>query len=85
MGLSALLALPPGLFSFYSRHESALESAKHCPGMRQCLPLCPQTQVPLLVPGLSYPLETFVESLSDKGISDIIKVGGPLELQVGGQ
>uniref|UniRef100_A0A2K6ST50 Bardet-Biedl syndrome 1 n=1 Tax=Saimiri boliviensis boliviensis TaxID=39432 RepID=A0A2K6ST50_SAIBB len=32
-------------------------------------------KVPLLVPGLSYPLETFVESLSNKGISDIIKVG----------
>nr|XP_055170747.1 Bardet-Biedl syndrome 1 protein isoform X2 [Nyctereutes procyonoides] len=31
-------------------------------------------KVPLLVPGLNYPLETFVESLSDKGISDIIKV-----------
>ncbi|XP_014648530.1 PREDICTED: Bardet-Biedl syndrome 1 protein isoform X2 [Ceratotherium simum simum] len=31
-------------------------------------------KVPLLVPGLDYPLETFVESLSDKGISDIIKV-----------
>ncbi|XP_051682558.2 BBSome complex member BBS1 isoform X2 [Oryctolagus cuniculus] len=31
-------------------------------------------KVPLLVPGLSYPLETFVESLSSKGISDIIKV-----------
>uniref|UniRef100_A0A4X1TPX6 Bardet-Biedl syndrome 1 N-terminal domain-containing protein n=1 Tax=Sus scrofa TaxID=9823 RepID=A0A4X1TPX6_PIG len=31
-------------------------------------------KVPMLVPGLSYPLETFVESLSDKGISDIIKV-----------
>ena len=30
------------------------------------------------MPGLSYPLETFVESLSDKGISDIIKVGRPL-------
>ncbi|XP_048952823.1 Bardet-Biedl syndrome 1 protein isoform X1 [Canis lupus dingo] len=30
-------------------------------------------KVPLLVPGLNYPLETFVESLSDKGISDIIK------------
>lgn len=27
------------------------------------------------MPGLSYPLETFVESLGDKGISDIIKVG----------
>lgn len=39
------------------------------------LPLCSQTQVPLLVPGLNYPLETFVESLSDKGISDLIKVG----------
>uniref|UniRef100_A0A8C4L5V1 Bardet-Biedl syndrome 1 n=1 Tax=Equus asinus TaxID=9793 RepID=A0A8C4L5V1_EQUAS len=35
-------------------------------------------KVPLLVPGLNYPLETFVESLSDKGISDIIKVGHPL-------
>uniref|UniRef100_A0A8C9B7J4 Bardet-Biedl syndrome 1 n=1 Tax=Prolemur simus TaxID=1328070 RepID=A0A8C9B7J4_PROSS len=31
-------------------------------------------KVPLLVPGLNYPLETFVESLSNKGISDIIKV-----------
>ncbi|XP_024901903.1 Bardet-Biedl syndrome 1 protein isoform X2 [Pteropus alecto] len=31
-------------------------------------------KVPLLVPGLNYPLETFVESLSDKGISDLIKV-----------
>ncbi|KAM8816045.1 BBSome complex member BBS1 [Rhynchonycteris naso] len=31
-------------------------------------------KVPLLVPGLSYPLETFVESLSDKGSSDMIKV-----------
>lgn len=31
-------------------------------------------KVPLLVPGLSYPLETFVESLSSKGISDMIKV-----------
>lgn len=30
----------------------------------------------MLVPGLSYPLETFVESLSSKGISDMIKVGG---------
>ncbi|XP_036909195.1 Bardet-Biedl syndrome 1 protein isoform X1 [Sturnira hondurensis] len=32
-------------------------------------------KVPLLVPGLSYPLETFVESLSDKGVSDVVKVG----------
>uniref|UniRef100_F7EQ74 Bardet-Biedl syndrome 1 n=1 Tax=Ornithorhynchus anatinus TaxID=9258 RepID=F7EQ74_ORNAN len=31
-------------------------------------------KVPLLVPGLSYPLETTVECLSDKGVSDIIKV-----------
>uniref|UniRef100_A0A2K6RNX3 Bardet-Biedl syndrome 1 n=1 Tax=Rhinopithecus roxellana TaxID=61622 RepID=A0A2K6RNX3_RHIRO len=31
-------------------------------------------KVPLLVPGFNYPLETFVESLSNKGISDIIKV-----------
>ncbi|XP_012580584.1 PREDICTED: Bardet-Biedl syndrome 1 protein [Condylura cristata] len=30
-------------------------------------------KVPLLVPGINYPLETCVESLSDKGISDIIK------------
>uniref|UniRef100_A0A5F9D772 Bardet-Biedl syndrome 1 protein GAE domain-containing protein n=1 Tax=Oryctolagus cuniculus TaxID=9986 RepID=A0A5F9D772_RABIT len=37
-------------------------------------------KVPLLVPGLSYPLETFVESLSSKGISDIIKVRGPAVL-----
>uniref|UniRef100_A0A2I3GR35 Bardet-Biedl syndrome 1 n=1 Tax=Nomascus leucogenys TaxID=61853 RepID=A0A2I3GR35_NOMLE len=35
-------------------------------------------KVPLLVPGLNYPLETFVESLSNKGISDIIKVGPAL-------
>uniref|UniRef100_A0A6I8Q1I5 BBSome complex member BBS1 n=1 Tax=Xenopus tropicalis TaxID=8364 RepID=A0A6I8Q1I5_XENTR len=31
-------------------------------------------KVPLLVPGLNYPIETFVECCSDKGISDIIKV-----------
>ncbi|XP_038621064.1 Bardet-Biedl syndrome 1 protein [Tachyglossus aculeatus] len=31
-------------------------------------------KVPFLVPGLSYPLETTVECLSDKGVSDIIKV-----------
>uniref|UniRef100_A0A8C5LPC6 Bardet-Biedl syndrome 1 N-terminal domain-containing protein n=1 Tax=Leptobrachium leishanense TaxID=445787 RepID=A0A8C5LPC6_9ANUR len=31
-------------------------------------------KVPLLVPGLNYPLETFVDFCSDKGISDIIKV-----------
>lgn len=42
--------------------------------MRANLFLSP-TQVPLLVPGLSYPLETFVESLSSKGISDMIKAG----------
>ncbi|XP_048714290.1 BBSome complex member BBS1 isoform X2 [Caretta caretta] len=29
---------------------------------------------PMLVPGLNYPIETFVECLSDKGISDVIKV-----------
>ncbi|XP_068116242.1 Bardet-Biedl syndrome 1 protein isoform X2 [Hyperolius riggenbachi] len=34
----------------------------------------PFFKVPLLVPGLNYPIETFVECLSDKGISDIIKV-----------
>ncbi|XP_078516912.1 BBSome complex member BBS1 isoform X2 [Lissotriton helveticus] len=31
-------------------------------------------KVPLLVPGLNYPIETFVDCLSDKGVSDIIKV-----------
>ncbi|XP_060031959.1 Bardet-Biedl syndrome 1 protein [Erinaceus europaeus] len=35
---------------------------------------CAFFKVPLLVPGLNYPLETFVESLSDKGSSDVIKV-----------
>ncbi|KAM4524562.1 BBSome complex member BBS1 [Odontesthes bonariensis] len=34
----------------------------------------PYLRVPLLVPGLIYPVETFVECTSDKGISDIIKV-----------
>ncbi|KAJ7307401.1 hypothetical protein JRQ81_009417 [Phrynocephalus forsythii] len=34
----------------------------------------PFLKVPLLVPGLNYPLGTFVECLSDQGISDIIKV-----------
>ncbi|KAL4648195.1 Bardet-Biedl syndrome 1 protein isoform X2 [Arapaima gigas] len=31
-------------------------------------------KIPLLVPGLNYPIDTFVECLTDKGISDIIKV-----------
>ncbi|XP_066574893.1 BBSome complex member BBS1 isoform X1 [Amia ocellicauda] len=31
-------------------------------------------KIPLLVPGLNYPIDTFVECLSDKGISDLIKV-----------
>ncbi|XP_067831667.1 Bardet-Biedl syndrome 1 protein isoform X2 [Heptranchias perlo] len=31
-------------------------------------------KVPMLVPGLTYPIETFVQCLSDRGISDIIKV-----------
>lgn len=31
-------------------------------------------RIPLLVPGLVYPIETFVECTSDRGISDIIKV-----------
>uniref|UniRef100_A0A4W4EZV8 BBSome complex member BBS1 n=1 Tax=Electrophorus electricus TaxID=8005 RepID=A0A4W4EZV8_ELEEL len=31
-------------------------------------------KIPLLVPGLNYPIDTFVECLSEKGISDIIKV-----------
>ncbi|KAM7381008.1 hypothetical protein PAMA_012038 [Pampus argenteus] len=34
----------------------------------------PFMRIPLLVPGLIYPVETFVECTSDKGISDIIKV-----------
>ncbi|CAH2324988.1 Bardet-Biedl syndrome 1 [Pelobates cultripes] len=31
-------------------------------------------KVPLLVPGLNYPIETFVDCCNDKGISDIVKV-----------
>ncbi|XP_072350908.1 BBSome complex member BBS1-like, partial [Scyliorhinus torazame] len=31
-------------------------------------------KVPMLVPGLTYPIETFVQSLSEQGISDTIKV-----------
>ncbi|XP_044125970.1 Bardet-Biedl syndrome 1 protein isoform X2 [Bufo gargarizans] len=31
-------------------------------------------KVPLLVPGLNYPIETYVDCCTDKGISDIIKV-----------
>uniref|UniRef100_A0A8C9VZM2 BBSome complex member BBS1 n=1 Tax=Scleropages formosus TaxID=113540 RepID=A0A8C9VZM2_SCLFO len=31
-------------------------------------------KIPLLVPGLNYPIDAFVECLVDKGISDIIKV-----------
>lgn len=34
----------------------------------------PYMKIPLLVPGLIYPIETLVECTSDKGISDIIKV-----------
>ncbi|KAM6897060.1 BBSome complex member BBS1 [Xenentodon cancila] len=34
----------------------------------------PFMRIPLLVPGFVYPIETFVECTSDKGISDIIKV-----------
>ncbi|KAF3852997.1 hypothetical protein F7725_013685 [Dissostichus mawsoni] len=34
----------------------------------------PYLRIPLLVPGVVYPVETFVECSSDKGISDIIKV-----------
>ncbi|XP_028989573.1 Bardet-Biedl syndrome 1 protein [Betta splendens] len=34
----------------------------------------PYMRIPLLVPGLIYPIETFVECTSDRGISDIIKV-----------
>ena len=29
----------------------------------------------MLVPGLNYTFETFVECLNDKGISDTVKVG----------
>ncbi|CAJ0950393.1 unnamed protein product [Ranitomeya imitator] len=31
-------------------------------------------KVPLLVPGLNYPIETFVDCCTNKGISDVIKV-----------
>ena len=31
-------------------------------------------KLPMLVPGLDYAFETFVESVSDKGIADTIKV-----------
>lgn len=31
-------------------------------------------KIPLLVPGLIYPVQTFVECMCDKGVSDIIKV-----------
>ncbi|XP_061886580.1 Bardet-Biedl syndrome 1 protein homolog isoform X2 [Entelurus aequoreus] len=34
----------------------------------------PYMKIPLLVPGLLYPVQTLVECTSDKGISDIIKV-----------
>lgn len=34
----------------------------------------PYMRIPLLVPGLIYPVQTFVECTSDKGVSDIIKV-----------
>ncbi|XP_028331380.1 BBSome complex member BBS1 [Gouania willdenowi] len=34
----------------------------------------PFLRIPLLVPGIIYPLETFVDCTSDKGVSDIIKV-----------
>ncbi|XP_074644382.1 BBSome complex member BBS1-like [Tubulanus polymorphus] len=36
--------------------------------------LKPNISVPMLVPGLSYAFQTFIECLSDKGISDAIKV-----------
>ena len=38
-------------------------------------------QVPMLVPGLNYAFETFVECLSDKGISDMIKVSSSIGLK----
>ncbi|XP_041829644.1 Bardet-Biedl syndrome 1 protein [Melanotaenia boesemani] len=34
----------------------------------------PYMRIPLLVPGLIYPIETFVECTSDRGVADIIKV-----------
>lgn len=54
-------------------------SLSPCPGLDHTLPIATLNQVPLLVPGLSYPLETFVESLSDKGVTDVIKVGSHKE------
>ncbi|KAM3824500.1 BBSome complex member BBS1 isoform 1-T1 [Vipera latastei] len=35
---------------------------------------CPFFKAPMLIPGLNYPLATFVECLSDQAISDVIKV-----------
>uniref|UniRef100_A0A8D1WMI3 Bardet-Biedl syndrome 1 N-terminal domain-containing protein n=1 Tax=Sus scrofa TaxID=9823 RepID=A0A8D1WMI3_PIG len=63
-------------------HLQNVSAARPIVGLRVCflynevLYALPRAffKVPMLVPGLSYPLETFVESLSDKGISDIIKV-----------
>ena len=34
------------------------------------------TQVPMLVPGMNYSFESLVTCLSEKGISDNVKVGG---------
>ncbi|XP_058382306.1 Bardet-Biedl syndrome 1 protein isoform X3 [Diceros bicornis minor] len=55
-------------------YVQALESSLSPVSATAREPLKLHAVVPLLVPGLDYPLETFVESLSDKGISDIIKV-----------
>uniref|UniRef100_A0A8D0GS34 BBSome complex member BBS1 n=1 Tax=Sphenodon punctatus TaxID=8508 RepID=A0A8D0GS34_SPHPU len=54
-----------GLFSPLT--TAACSPAPQLPPSRYC-------RVPMLVPGLSYPIETYVECLSNKGISDLIKV-----------
>ena len=36
------------------------------------MPVC--LQIPMLVPGLDYTFETFIQCLSDRGISDVVKV-----------
>ena len=36
--------------------------------------VCVFVQIPMLVPGLDYVFETFIQCLSDRGISDLVKV-----------
>nr|XP_023843983.1 Bardet-Biedl syndrome 1 protein isoform X4 [Salvelinus alpinus] len=55
-------------------YVKALESSLTPMSSSLSEPLKMNAVIPLLVPGLNYPIDTFVECLSDKGISDIIKV-----------